>query len=175
MKYVGKDVIIGKTVRFRHPQFCSIDDFSIIDDFAYISTKFKMGTNSHISSHLTIGGGVDYMFEMGDLSSLSAGVKIWCSTDDYVNDIIAVQAKHVKDKIIGGDVVMKDFTGVGANSVILPNTVISEGSAVGALSLVLPNSILKPWVVYAGIPAKPIKKRNKENVLLQARRLNYKI
>ena len=35
----GKNTIIGKTVRFRHPELCEVGDYSVIDDFTYISVK----------------------------------------------------------------------------------------------------------------------------------------
>ena len=38
LKYCGKNVIIGKTVRIRYPHLVSIGDNCIIDDFTYIST-----------------------------------------------------------------------------------------------------------------------------------------
>ncbi|GEM_PF-2672021 len=60
---------------------------------------------------------------------------------------------------------MEDFTGIGANSIIMPNVTISEGATIGALSLVKPNTILKPWTYYGGIPAIPIRKRNKVHVM----------
>lgn len=173
LKHLGKNVIIGKSVRIRQPQFCSIGDDSIIDDFTYISTKLKMGLNSHIASNVTIGGGKDFTFVLGDLCGISAGVTIWCASDDYINDLIGTQDKQIK-KMITGDVIMNNFTGIGANSVIMPNVVFSEGAAVGALSLIRPNTVLEPWMFYVGIPAKPIRKRNKEDILLQVKKLNYK-
>ena len=48
---------------------------------------------------------------------------------------------------------------VGANSTILPNVVLNTGSCVGANSLV--NSNLTSWKLYAGVPAKIIKERDK--------------
>jgi UDP-3-O-[3-hydroxymyristoyl] glucosamine N-acyltransferase len=36
LKYCGKNVIIGKTVRIRKPEDCIIGDNTIIDDFAYM-------------------------------------------------------------------------------------------------------------------------------------------
>ena len=62
---------------------------------------------------------------------------------------------------------MEKFTGIGSNSIILPNVTISEGAVVGALSMVPTNSILKPWTIYAGVPAKSVGKRNKEKILKQ--------
>ena len=40
---------------------------------------------------------------------------------------------------------------------------MGKGSSLGALSLA--NSNLEEWYLYAGVPAKKIKKRNKEQIL----------
>ena len=56
LKHVGKNVVIGKTVRIRQPENVSIGDNTIIDDFAYISAKIDIGTNCHIASHSSISG-----------------------------------------------------------------------------------------------------------------------
>ena len=167
LKKLGKDVIIGKTVRIRYPKFCTIEDKSIIDDFVYVSTKLVVGRNTHIANQVSIAGGKDFTCSIGSFSSISAGAKIWCASNDFINDIIAIMPKDVDNVGISGDVNISNFTGIGTNSVIMPNVTISEGASVGALSLVRPNTILKPWTYYAGIPAKPIKKRNKKQILKQ--------
>jgi len=172
IKRLGKNVIIGKTARIRHPELCFIGDKSIIDDFVYVSTKLKVGFNTHIASNVTIAGGKNFTFSIGDFCSVSAGTKIWCNSNDYINDLIAILPHKVKTYSIEGDVIMEDFTGVGSNSVILPNVTVSEGASIGAISLVKPNTILKPWTYYAGIPAKPIKKRNKKQVVKQIKKMN---
>lgn len=160
IKHLGKNVIIGKSVRIRHPEFFSIGDLSIIDDFTYISTKFSMGINSHISSNVTMGGGKGFTFTLGNYCGISVGVTVWCVTDEYVKDMIGTQDKKVKKQIVG-NVTMEDFTGIGSNSVIMPNVTFKIGSTLGAFSMVRPNIILEPWTFYAGIPVKPIKKEIK--------------
>ncbi len=167
LRHLGKNVIIGKTTRIRHPELCSIGDNSIIDDFVYVSTKLKVGFNTHIASNVTIAGGKTFTFSVGDFCSVSAGGRIWCSSNDYVKDLIAIMPKEIKTNSIDGDVIMKNYTGIGTNSVLMPNVTLSEGSSLGALSIVKPNTILKSWTFYAGIPAIPIKKRNKKHVLKQ--------
>ena len=57
LKYIGKNVIIGKTVRIRHPELVSIGDNSIIDDFTYISSELELGKFCHIASNSVILGG----------------------------------------------------------------------------------------------------------------------
>jgi serine acetyltransferase len=80
-----------------------------------------------------------------------------------VNDAIMIGAATG----ITGDVSLGDYSGVGANSVVLPRNEIPEGVAIGALSLVPPEFPFEPWTVYAGIPIAPLKARNRKKVLRQ--------
>ena len=73
-----------------------------------------------------------------------------------------VPSKFKASAIIGKIIINKHCI-VGANSVVLPNIIFNEGSTLGALSLA--NKDLEGYKVYAGIPAKFIKARNKVNIL----------
>ena len=73
-----------------------------------------------------------------------------------------VPSKFKASAIIGKIIINKHCI-VGANSVVLPNVIFNEGSTLGALSLA--NKDLEEYKVYAGIPAKLIKARNKLNIL----------
>lgn len=161
--------IISKNCRVRHPEYFNIGDYSIVDDHCYFSTKVEIGINSHIASGCTIAGGKEKLFSLGDYSSISSGVKIWCSSNDYVNDLVVLTAGdiNIDDTPIEGDVTIGNMCGVGANSVIMPNNNIPEGVTIGALSFVPAGFTFKPWSVYAGIPIKLIKPRNKINVMRQ--------
>jgi galactoside O-acetyltransferase len=48
---------------------------------------------------------------------------------------------------------------------------MAEGSVLGAGAVLTKDT--EPWMVYTGIPAKPIKMRNKELILENARKLGY--
>lgn len=168
IKHVGKNTIIGKTIRIRHPELCSIGDNSILDDFTYVSTRLRVGSFSHIASHVTIAGGKDVTCELGDFSGIGSGSRIYCDTSDFQDEITSIIPKEFKKLSTGGDVIMKNFTATGGNVVVLPKVTIPEGVVIGASSLVSPNVDLKPWMIYAGIPVRPIKKRNKKLVLKQA-------
>ena len=82
LKYCGKNVIIGKTVRIRKPEECIIGDNTIIDDFAYISCVIEIGSNCHIASHVSISGGAG-KFKMGNYSTISNHCSIHCASSDY--------------------------------------------------------------------------------------------
>jgi len=65
-----------------------------------------------------------------------------------------------KTNVTGGKITIKQYSQIGANCVILPDITVGEGAAVGAMSLV--NKNLDEWGIYAGIPAKKIKERERE-------------
>ena len=76
-------------------------------------------------------------------------------------------------KEIKGNVKMGKFTGIGTNSVVMPNNDIPEGVTIGALSFVPSNYKFEPWTVYAGQPIRPIKKRNKANIMRTLMKIGY--
>jgi acetyltransferase-like isoleucine patch superfamily enzyme len=167
--------IISPNVRVRHPDFFVVQDDSVIDDFCYFSTKVNIGRCSHVASGCSIAGGVERQFTLGDYSSLSAGVRIWCSSDDFVNDIVTILPDGIgplKTSLITGDVSFGDYTAVGTNSVIMPRNAIPTGTVIGALSFVPAGFEFKAWSVYAGNPIRFLQPRNRENVLEQAARLD---
>ncbi|HZE57490.1 MAG TPA: hypothetical protein VE031_06525 [Chthoniobacterales bacterium] len=167
--------IISRNIRVRHPDFFVVSDDSVVDDFCYFSTKVNIGRCSHVASGCSIAGGVDRQFTLGDYSSLSAGVRVWCSSDDFVNDIVTILPDGigpVKTNLITGDVSLGDYTGVGANSVIMPRNEIPTGTVIGALSFVPAGFEFKAWSVYAGNPIRFLQPRNRENVLEQVARLD---
>lgn len=165
--------IISKNSRIRHPDDFKIGKSSIVDDFCYFSTKVSLGNNCHIAAGCSIAGGKDFQFALGDFSSISSGVKIWCRSNDFVNDLVILnpEKRDIADNQLEGDVSIGNFCGIGSNSVIMPNNKIPDGTVIGALSFVPSHFAFKEWGVYAGIPIKFIKKRNKENILKQYKKL----
>jgi acetyltransferase-like isoleucine patch superfamily enzyme len=169
-----KPPIVSQHIRVRHPQHFSIGEGSIVDDYCYFSTKLQVGRYTHIANGCSIAGGGARQCIIGDYCSLSSGVKIWCTSNDFVNDIVVIapEGLDVGAELISGDVTLENFTGVGTNSVIMPDNRIPEGTVIGALSFV-PNAFdFKPWSVYAGVPLRFIKPRNQENVLKQVQKLD---
>lgn len=149
-----------------------------MDDYCYFSTRVRVGLCSHIASGCSVAGGADRLFTLGDFCSLSSGVKIWCTSDDFVNDLVTLVPPGIespKKHLITGDVSMGDYTAVGSNSVVMPKNAIPEGTVIGALSFVPPEFEFKPWAVYAGNPIRFIKPRNQAAVLEQARILGQHI
>ena len=60
---------------------------------------------------------------------------------------------------------------IGMGSVVLDHAVIGEGAIIAAGSVVLSNTIVEPGCIYAGVPAKFVKKVDPE----QSKEINQKI
>ena len=163
LKSCGKNVIIGKTVRIRYPELVEIGDNVIIDDFTYISTQLKIHDNVHISSGSKIIGGRKALVEMKEFSTLAPNVVLSAGTDDYVGGIATpIVPMEYKGNAVIGNIILNKHCIVGAGSVVLPNVIFHEGACIGALSLA--NKNLDAWKLYAGIPVKFIKQRNKKQI-----------
>lgn len=164
LKSCGKNVIIGKTVRIRYPELVEIGDNVIIDDFTYISTRLKIHDNVHISSGSKIIGGRGALVEMKEFSTLAPNVILSAGTDDYIGGIATpmVPMEFKGDAVIG-NIVLNKHCIVGAGSVVLPNVTFHDGACIGALSLA--NKSLDAWKLFAGIPARFIKQRDRDKIL----------
>ena len=161
LKSCGTNVIIGKTVRIRYPELVEIGDNVIIDDFTYISTRLKIHSNVHISAGCKIIGGRKAFVEMKEFSTLAPNVVLSAGSDDYVGGIATPMVPiEFKGKAKKGNIILNKHCIVGAGSVVLPNVIFEEGACIGALSLA--NRTLTEYILYAGIPVKEIKKRDKK-------------
>ena len=164
LKSRGKNVIIGKTVRIRYPELVEIGDNVIIDDFTYISTRLKLHSFVHIASGCKLIGGNKSYVEMHEFSTLAPNVVLAAGSDDYIAGIATpLVPEEYKGDVKVGKIVLGKHSIAGANSVVLPNVTFYEGASVGALSLV--KTDLKAWFLYAGIPARKIKPRNKKAII----------
>lgn len=166
LKYLGKNVIIGKAVRIRQPHKVSIGDNTIIDDFTYISSAAEIGKNCHIASNVSISGGAGKLI-MGDYSTISNGCSIHCASSDYREcslDLPSVPRDiqfggHIEDIKIGNCVV------VGAHSCILPGCEIPDGVAFGAYTLVKKNIEYSAFHLYVGHKCRDLGERQNKHLL----------
>jgi galactoside O-acetyltransferase len=171
LKSCGKQVIIGKTVRIRYPELVDIGDNVIIDDFTYISTSLKIHNNVHIAAGCKIIGGKKAFVEMYEFSTLAPNVVLSAGSDDYTSGIATpFVPMEFKDNAKIGKIILNKHCIVGSGSVVLPDVIFQEGACLGALSLA--NKDLEEYTLYAGIPAKKIKLRNKSKILNLESRYN---
>lgn len=165
--------IISENIRVRLPDSFEVGEGSVVDDYSYFSVRVRVGRFAHIASCVTIGGGGRYEFSLGDFSSISAGCRIWCASEDFRTDMAGIvpSGMDVGKKLIEGDVRVGQLCIVGSNSVVMPDNDIPTGVAIGALSFVPPGFAFEPWSVYAGVPLRRIGERERSQVERQAHAL----
>jgi len=125
-----------------------------------------------------VAGGGDRQFVLGDFCSLSSGVKIWCTSDDFANDLVTIVpsgAGPIKQHVISGDVTFANCTAAGSNAVVMPDNHVPEGTVIGALSFVPARFAFEPWTVYAGIPIRKVGVRDRDAVQAQAEALRVRL
>lgn len=163
LKSYGTNVLISKKASLYAPSLISIGDHVRIDDFSILSGNITIGSYVHIAAYVALYGSLG--ISIGDYSGLSARVTVYSAVDDFGGDyLIGPMCPEGTTHVTGGTVYLKNYTQIGASSVIMPNLTVGEGAVVGAMSFV--NKSLAEWTVNAGIPCKFMKPRSK-NLLNQ--------
>lgn len=164
LKYLGKNVIIGKTVRIRKPELVEIGDGSIIDDFTYISAGLKVGKYCHIAAGVNISGGGGSV-RLGDYVAIAAGCSIHAASSGYKS--ASLDYPSIPEGIrFGGiidDVNMEDFVLLGAHSIVLPGVQLPEGFASGAKTVIRFRQY-DSWTLYTGDDARVVCKRDRRRI-----------
>ena len=146
LKYIGANVIIGKTVRIRQPELVSIGDNTIVDDFTYISGEVNIGNYVHIASSCTLQASKSKII-IEDFCGISTGVRIFGTSTDYL--FCSVDLPTVPQNLHFGSVTLPvtlgKFSLIGANTVVLPGVTTPEGFACAALLKITPKLELKKW------------------------------
>lgn len=166
----GIDVRISPHALIIRPELVEIGDHVAIDAFTVITTALSLGRYIHIASHCSVIGGRDGKFVMGDFSSLAAGCRIICSTDDYSGvalngATIPMEFRHIKSTVV----TIHRFASMATNVVLFPGVTIGEGASVGAGSIVTQD--LEPWGIYVGSPPRRIGTRSNDTILAYAAKL----
>ncbi len=164
-KSLGKNVKISDKASIYDAEQIEIGDNSRIDDFCVISGRVQIGIFCHITPMCFIAGGIEGVY-IGDFTGLAYGAKVFSQSDDYSGEMMfssllpAEYTNMKKEKVV-----LERQVIVGAGSIILPGVHVGEGCSVGAMSLITKDT--DPWGVYIGIPAKRIKERKKDLLVLE--------
>ncbi len=170
---IGEDVFISPTAVFTRPHLVSIGKHVAIDHGVYITTQAEIGDYIHLSPYITIIGGAKSKVIIENFATIAAGTRIIAGSDAFLGEgftSVTVPEKY-RDTVNFSIIKIEKFVGVGTNVVIMPGVTLAEGCVIGANSLVTKDT--EPWTIYMGSPAKPIKKRRKDKMLLYAKELGY--
>lgn len=164
-KSVGERVLVSDKASFYNLDLIEIGNDSRIDDFCLISGRVVIGKNVHIAAYCNVAGGAEGVF-FDDFAGLAYGCHVFSQSDDYTgrtmtNPTIPKRFKNesARKVTIGRHVI------VGTSSLVFPGVNIAEGCSVGAMTMVTKST--QPWGCYFGVPAKRIKERKQELLILE--------
>jgi len=113
----------------------------------------------------------------GDVNSIRIGNRVNIQDGSILHTLYQKSVVEIGDDVsVGHNVVIhgakiENGALIGMGSVILDHAVIGEGAIVAAGSVVLSGTHVEPGSIYAGVPAKFVKKVDPE----QAKEMNQKI
>jgi acetyltransferase-like isoleucine patch superfamily enzyme len=170
---LGTDVFMNANIEITRPELAKIGNHVAIDYGFYCTTKLVIGDYVHISPHVAVIGGKETALYVEDFCFLSVGSKYICGSETFhgAGLIGPLIPDEFKDDQILQPITLRRFSGALANSVILPGVTMAEGSVLGANSML--NDDTEPWTVYAGNPARPIRKRYKYKAYEYAEKMGY--
>jgi len=168
-KALGKNVLISDKASIYNSDQIEIGDNSRIDDFCVVSGNVSIGRNVHMAVYSHLAGGRAGI-EMHDFSGLAYGCQVFAQSDDYsgktmTNPTVPAEFKNEYEArvIIGKHCIL------GTNTVVIPGVHIKEGTSVGAMAMVTKTT--QEWSIYVGAPARRIKARSKDLLILEAKYL----
>jgi len=169
-KFLGKNIKISRKASIYNPELITIDDNSRVDDFCVLSGCINIGKNVHIAVYCNVAGG-DKGVSFNDFSGLAYGCHVFSQSDDYSGRTLTnptVPDKYKNESKLA--VTLGKHVIVGACSLVFPGVSIGEGTAIGANSIVTKST--DSWSIYFGNPAKKIKSRQKELLMLETQYLS---
>ena len=166
----GIDVRIDPTARIKEESL--FGDHVSVDMCVYCSVFLSTGNWVHIAPHVSIIGSMKSSLFIGDYAGISTGARIVCGSEDFVNSLLGFVPSAYRTTIYGINII-ENFAWVGAGAIVLPNITIAEGSVIGAGAVVTKDT--EPWMVYAGNPAVAIKRRNKDKIMSDYKRMQDEI
>lgn len=132
LRELGRESYIARGALLQPPEFLQIGDYVSIGPSFFLQTNLVVGEGSLISAHVSCVGHDHDFSEKGVL--VSQGRRLPCCTVTLEGDNL-----------------------IGFGVVIVGNVRIGRGAVVGAGSVVTRD--LEPYTIYAGVPARPLRKR----------------
>lgn len=163
---LGDDVLIHSTAVIVDCAKISLGSRVRIDPFVVISNRggVVFGDNIHIGSHSVLAGAEAIRF--ADFVNISHYVGIYTSKEDLSGKTLSnPTVKWDRNGARAAPIHFGRHAAVGSGSVILAGARFEEGSLVGALSMV--SRPLAPWTSYFGIPARKVRERSRDSLLLE--------
>lgn len=163
---LGRNVKISDKAAIYNVDQIDIGDNSRIDDFCVISGRVQIGSYVHVAPLCLLAGGTEGI-TLDDFSGLAYNVQVFSQSDDYSGRTLT---NPTVDKKYKGETKAPVRIGrhviIGAASIVFPGVILAEGCSVGAMSLI--HKSTTPWGIYVGNPARRIRERKKDLLVLEA-------
>lgn len=164
IKYIFKQKMQIKLSMYLMPIFTKLFVSHRLNTFVWKLLGVKVGKNSIIRTGTVINA--PFMVSIGDNSVIHGhlksrgGIKIGNNVEFVENITVSTQSHDIDSlrfESIYMPVIIEDYSWISLNSIILQGVTIKKGSIVAAGAVVTKDTI--EYGVYAGVPAKMIKKR----------------
>ncbi len=139
-----------------------------------------LAENATIVGDVVVGEGCSIWFNAvlrGDVNSIRIGNGVNIQDGSVLHTLYEKSTIEIGDNVsIGHNVTIhgariEDGALIGMGAVVLDHAVVGEGAIIAAGSVVLSKTVVEPGSIYAGVPAKFVKKVDPE----QAKEINQKI
>lgn len=172
IKALGNDIIIDEDIISKQEILINGSHVAI-DKGLYCTTNATIGDYVHIGPYVTIIGGKKGVFKALGFNNIMAGARIICGSDRFDDSGLfgAMIPEELKGTQIIEPVIMEEFSNIGTNAIVLPNSILRKGVLLTAGSLLIGDT--EEWGVYKGNPAVLIKKINPSKILENAKKLGY--
>jgi carbonic anhydrase/acetyltransferase-like protein (isoleucine patch superfamily) len=135
----------------------------------------KFGLNCYLAENATVVGDVTVGDDCsiwfnavlrGDVNTIVIGNKVNIQDGAVLHTLYQKSTIHIGNNVsVGHNVVIhgatiKDNVLIGMGAIVMDNAIIGENSIVAAGSVVLDSTVVEPGSIYAGVPAKFVKKVN---------------
>jgi len=146
----------------------------------------KIGKNTYLADNATIIGDVEIGKDCsiwfnavlrGDVNSIRIGDRVNIQDGSVLHTLYQKSVVEIGDDVsVGHNVVIhgakiENGALIGMGAIILDHAVIGEGAIIAAGSVILSGTQVEPGSIYAGVPAKFVKKVDSD----QAKEINQKI
>ena len=166
---LGTHVVLHPACVFIRPERMHVGHHVIVSEFTWIHAGLTtvIGSFVHLANHASISGGGVCILE--DFAGLSAGARLVTGSElvhgeGLTNPTIPPGFRAVRRSFVH----LARHAFLGTNAVVHPGVTIGEGAVVGSGAVVTHD--VEPWTIVAGVPARPIGRRESRTVkALEAR------
>lgn len=139
-----------------------------------------LAENATVVGDVIMGNGCSIWFNAvlrGDVNSIRIGSHVNIQDGAVLHTLYQKSTIEIGDYVsVGHNVTIhgatvKDYALIGMGATVLDGAVIGEGAIIAANALVLSNTIVEPNTIWAGVPAKMVKKVDPQ----QSQEINQRI